>query len=75
MCSVTLEPIGTRLMLSTPLAITTSCVPLITACAANWIACWLEPHWRSIVTAGVDCGSSFDASTPIRPTCSACSPA
>ena len=44
MCSVTLEPIGTRVMLSTPLAITTSCVPLITAWAANWIACWLEPH-------------------------------
>ena len=28
-------PIGTRVMLSTPAAITTSCVPDITACAAN----------------------------------------
>ena len=45
---------GTRVMLSTPAAITTSCVPESTACAANWIACCDEPHWRSIVTAGVD---------------------
>ena len=32
---VALDPIGTRLMLSIPAAITASCVPDITACAAN----------------------------------------
>ena len=46
------EPIGTRVMLSTPPAITSSCVSLITACTAKWIACWPEPHWRSTLVAG-----------------------
>ena len=55
--SATIErPIGARVMLSTPAAITTSCVPDITACAANWIACCEEPHCRSMVTAGTLCG-------------------
>ena len=45
-------PIGTRVMLSTPAAMTTSWVPLITACAAKWSACCELPHWRSMVTAG-----------------------
>ena len=53
---------GVRVMLSTPPAITTSWVPDSTAWAANWIACWEEPHWRSMVTAGTLCGS-FEAST------------
>ena len=61
-------------LLATPAAITTSCVPLITACAANWIACWDEPHCRSMVTAGTDCGSD-EASTALRPTWKLCSPA
>jgi hypothetical protein len=67
-------PIGTRVMLSTPAAITTSCTPDITACAANWIACCDDPHCRSIVTAGVDSGSNLAASTALRPTCPACCP-
>ena len=65
--SVSGRPIGTRVIDSTPLAMTISCVPLITACAANWIACCDEPHWRSIVTAGTLCGRP-DASTALRPT-------
>ena len=74
-CPATIEsPIGARVMLSTPAAITTSCVPDITAWAANWIACCEEPHWRSMVTAGTLCGS-FEASTALRPTWSDCSPA
>ena len=40
------------LMFCTPPATTTSCVPLITPCAAKCTACWLEPHWRSIVVPG-----------------------
>ncbi len=73
--SATIErPIGARVMLSTPAAMTTSWVPDITAWAANWIACCDEPHWRSMVTAGTLCGS-FDASTALRPTWSDCSPA
>jgi hypothetical protein len=40
-------PIGTRDMLSTPAAITTSMVPDITACAAKCSACCEDPHWRS----------------------------
>ena len=42
-------PIGTRLMFSTPAAITTSYAPAITPCAAKWGACWDEPHCRSTV--------------------------
>ena len=49
---VTGRPIGTRVMISTPAAMTTSWVPLITAWAAKWIDCCEEPHWRSMVTAG-----------------------
>ena len=73
-CSAKLENIGTRVMLSTPAAITTSCVPDMIACAANWIACCEEPHCRSIDTAGTDCGS-FDDSTAPRPMWFDCSPA
>ena len=68
-------PIGTRVMLSTPPAMTTSWVPLITACAANWIACWDEPHWRSMVTAGTLSGRLLAASTQLRPTWNDCCPA
>lgn len=56
------------------MAITTSCVPDMTACAANWIACCDEPHWRSIVTAGTLSGR-LEASTQLRPKAKACSPA
>jgi hypothetical protein len=61
-------------MLSAPAAMTTSCVPDMTACAANWIACCDEPHWRSIVTAGTLSGS-FEAKTALRPKAKDCSPA
>jgi hypothetical protein len=71
---VTGRPIGTRLIDSTPAAMTTSWVPLITAWAANWTACCDEPHWRSMVTAGTEVGSE-EASTALRPMWKACSPA
>ena len=58
---------------STPAAMTTSCVPLITACAAKWRACCELPHWRSMVTAGTLSGSD-DASTMLRPMWKLCSP-
>ena len=67
-------PIGTRVMLSTPAAMTMSCVPDITACAAKCSACCELPHWRSIVTAGTLSGSD-EASTMLRPTWKLCSPA
>jgi hypothetical protein len=52
---------------------TASCVPDMTACAANWTACCEEPHCRSMVTAGTVCGS-LEARTALRPTCMLCSP-
>ena len=54
---ITGVPIGTRVMLSTPAAMTTSWVPLITACAAKCSACCEMPHWRSMLTAGTLSGS------------------
>jgi len=42
--SMTRVPMGTRLMLSTPAAMTQSMVPLITAWAAKCRACWEDPH-------------------------------
>ena len=39
----------------------------------KWIACWEEPHCRSIDVPGTDSGS-FDASTALRATLVACSP-
>ncbi len=50
------EPIGTRLIDSTPPATTRSYWPLTRPAAAKWTDCWLEPHWRSTVTPGTDCG-------------------
>ena len=67
------EPIGTRVMLSTPPAITRSCVSLITACTAKWIACWPEPHWRSTLVPGTLSGSDDD-STQLRAMFAACAP-
>jgi len=43
MARVTVEPMVTMLMLSTPAATTRSCVPDITAWAAKCTACWEEP--------------------------------
>ena len=51
------EEIGIWLMVCTPPAMTTSCVPLITPCAAKCRACCEEPHWRSTVTPGTVSGS------------------
>ena len=55
------DPIGTTLMLSTPAAMTRSCVPDSTACAAKCSACWDEPHCRSTVTPGTLSGSPADS--------------
>ena len=69
------RPIGTRVMLSTPAAMTQSIVPHITACAAKCSACCDEPHWRSMVVPGTLSGS-FEASTAHAARCwSLCSPA
>ena len=45
----------------------------MTPWAAKWAACWLEPHWRSIVVPGTLSGQPA-ASTALRPTLSPCSP-
>src|SRR3546814_15462477 len=50
--------IGTRVIDSSPAATTTSCVPDMTACAANWIACCDDPHCRSIDTAATTSGNA-----------------
>ncbi len=67
------EPIGTWLMDSTPPAITRSWVPLITAWAAKWMACWEEPHCRSMDTPGTDSGSR-ELSTEVRAILKVCGP-
>jgi hypothetical protein len=46
------DEIGMLLIVCTPPASTTSCVPLITACAAKCTACCELPHWRSTVVPG-----------------------
>ena len=61
-------------MASTPPAMTMSYAPLITPCAAKWMACWLDPHWRSTVVPGTLSGKPA-ARTALRPTFRACSPA
>jgi hypothetical protein len=66
-------PMGTRVMLSTPAAITMSMLPDITACAAKCSACCDEPHWRSTEVAGTDSGRR-EASTALRAMFEACSP-
>ena len=45
----------------------------MTPWAPKWRACWLEPHWRSMVVAGTDSGYPA-ARTALRPTLSDCSP-
>ena len=46
------ELIGIIDICCTPPATTTSLTPAITAWAAKWMACWADPHWRSIGGAG-----------------------
>ena len=60
------DPMGTRLITSTPPATTTSCWPLMTACAAKSSACWLDPQARFTVVPGIDSGQPA-ASTANRP--------
>jgi hypothetical protein len=68
-----LVPIGTRLIDSTPAAITTSYAPAITPCAAKCSACWLDPHCRSTVVPQTVSGKPA-ASAALRPTFRPCSP-
>src|ERR1700727_975781 len=67
------RPIGTRVIDSTPAAITQSMVPDITACAAKCSACCDEPHCRSIEVPGTLSGS-FEAMIALRATLLDCSP-
>jgi hypothetical protein len=64
---------GTRVIDSTPAAITMSIAPDITACAAKCTACCDDPHWRSMLVPGTDSGR-LDASTALRATLLDCSP-
>src|SRR6202163_500587 len=68
------RPIGTRVIDSTPAAMTQSMLPDITACAAKCSACCDEPHCRSIEVPGTLSGS-FEAITALRATLLDCSPA
>mmetsp|Transcript_106521 Transcript_106521/g.306269 ORF Transcript_106521/g.306269 Transcript_106521/m.306269 type:complete len:353 (-) Transcript_106521:112-1170(-) len=72
--SMTPAPIGTCDMFSTPPAITQSWLPLMTACAAKWMACWPEPHWRSTATPGTSSGRRLELSTAMRAMLALCAP-
>ena len=65
--------IGIRPIDSTPEPIVTSWTPLAISVAPKLTACWAEPHWRSIVVAGVSYGSPA-CSQALRPTLNDCSP-
>ncbi len=67
------EPIGTRVMCSTPAATTRSRWPACTAEAALNAVCSDEPHCRSTVVAHTVSGQPATRTAP-RPTFSACSP-
>ena len=54
-------------MCSTPEPITQSCTPAAIWAAAKFTACCAEPHWRSIVVAGVVIGRP-SCSQALRPT-------
>ncbi len=56
LATVIAEAMGIMLMFCTPPATITSAVPLITACAAKWTACWEDPHCRSTVVPGTSSG-------------------
>src|SRR5512134_3015120 len=68
-----LDPIGIRLITSTPQAIATSTTPLATSEVARLVACWLDPHCASTVVAGTDNGRPA-ASQAVRVTLKLCSP-
>ncbi len=67
------EPMGVRVIDSTPAATAMSYAPAITPWAAKWMDCWEDPHWRSMVVAGTDSGQPA-ASTALRPILRDCSP-
>src|SRR5580704_1123576 len=67
------DPIGTRLIDSTPPATTTSYWPLTRPAAAKCTDCWLDPHCRSTVTPGTLSGQPA-ASTALRAMSNVCSP-
>src|SRR5690606_41647244 len=50
------DPIGTRLIDSTPPAMTTTQAPESTPWAGECRACWLDPHRRTMVVAVTGCG-------------------
>src|SRR6478672_8425955 len=60
-------------MCSTPPPTTTSWTPLAICAAAKLTACCADPHWRSIVVAGVSIGSPA-CSQALRPMLYDCSP-
>ena len=68
-----LEPIGIRLISSTPHATATSTTPEAISEVAKLVACWLEPHWVSTVVAAVSSGSPAE-SHAVRVTLKLCSP-
>ena len=51
----------------------TSWTPDAISAAPKLTACWAEPHWRSIVVAGVSIGSPA-CSQALRPMLNDCSP-
>ena len=67
------EPIGMRLMDSTPQAIATSTTPPATRAVARLVACWDDPHWVSTVVAATDIGRPA-ASHAVRVVLNDCSP-
>src|SRR5690349_4974844 len=68
-----LEPIGTRLITSTPPARAESTAPLPTSAVARLVACCDEPHWVSIVVLATVRGRPA-LSHAVRPMLNACSP-
>ena len=60
-------------MCSTPPPMATSCTPVATSADAKFTACCADPHWRSIVVAGVSIGRPA-CSHAFRPTLYDCSP-
>ena len=68
-----LEPIGTRLITSTPPASAESTAPLPTSAVARLVACCEEPHWVSTVVLATDSGRPA-LSHAVRPMLNACSP-
>ena len=68
-----LDPMGMRLITSTPQATAASTTPEPTSAMARLVACWLEPHWVSTVVAGTESGRPA-ASHAVRVRLKLCSP-